>query len=138
MAEREKIVARLTALEAQDVEAVELAARLQQREQDVVTLSQEVTLLRVQLQEAKAKWSKVQNVVLANANCEAGSNERLNNFEAALNSKAKETAAAEEKRAQMEERYKKIMEQNPIQILTFRDVDLSLGTTRAGCSLSRG
>ncbi|XP_070043041.1 uncharacterized protein [Nicotiana tomentosiformis] len=97
-------------------------------EQEVVAFSQEVSQLNVQFQEAEAKWSEVQDGVLITVECETTSIERVNNLEAALSSKAEEVVAAKEKRAQMEDRYKKIMEHNKVHIITIRDLDLSLRT----------
>ncbi|XP_070036265.1 zinc finger BED domain-containing protein RICESLEEPER 2-like [Nicotiana tomentosiformis] len=101
------------------------------REQEVVTLSKEASQLNVQLQEAKAKWSEVQDVVLVAAERMTVSIERVNNLEAALNSKVEEVAATEEKCAKMEDRYKKIMEHNKVHITTIRDLYLSLSTMRS-------
>ncbi|XP_070057587.1 uncharacterized protein [Nicotiana tomentosiformis] len=114
LAEREQIIARLPVLEAQVAEAVKLETRLQQSEQ-----------------EAKAKWSEVQNVVLVAAEREAASTERLNNLEAALNSKAKEATAAEEKHVRMEEKYKRVMEHNKVYNSTICDLDVSLQAARS-------
>ncbi|XP_070034396.1 uncharacterized protein [Nicotiana tomentosiformis] len=112
----EKISARLSVLEAQAAESIELESRLHQSEQEVMTLSQKAAILRLQFQEAKH---------------EAASSERLNNFEAALNSKDEEVAAAEERHAWMEEKYKRVTEQNKVYHSTIRDLDVSLQATRS-------
>ncbi|XP_070054292.1 uncharacterized protein [Nicotiana tomentosiformis] len=131
LADRDQIAARLPTLEAQAAVAVELEARLQQSEQEVVTLNQEAAQLRVQYQEAKAKWSEVQNDVLAAVDREAASTKRLNNFEATLNSKAEEAVAAEEKHARMEEKYRKVMEHNKVYNSTIRYLDVSFQVARS-------
>lgn len=96
-----------------------------------MTLSQEASQLNVQFQEANAKWSEVQNIVLAAAEREDTSTERLNNLEATLNSKAEEVVAAEEKRAQMDDKHKRIIEHNKVHIATICDLDLSLSAARS-------
>ncbi|XP_070057871.1 uncharacterized protein [Nicotiana tomentosiformis] len=111
--EQDQIAARLSELEAQAIEAIELEARLQQSEEEA------------------AKWSEVQNVVLAAADREAASTERLNNLEAALNSKVKEPTTAEEKHARMEKKYNKVMEHNKFYNSTIRDLDVSLQAARS-------
>ncbi|XP_070045891.1 uncharacterized protein [Nicotiana tomentosiformis] len=116
-------------LEAKAAEAGELEARLQHSEQEMIALSQEASQLNVQFQEAKAKWSDVQNDVLATAERESASIERLNNLEAALNSKAEEVDAAEDKRAQMNERYKRIMEHNKAK-MGVTDIDDEIAKAR--------
>ncbi|XP_070048460.1 uncharacterized protein [Nicotiana tomentosiformis] len=131
LAERDLIDARLLELEAKDVKAVELEARLQQIDQEVVTLSQETALLKVQFQEAKAKWSEVQNDVIAVVDREVASAKRINNLEAALNSKVEEAAVAEEKHARMEEKYKKVMEHNKFCNSTINDLVVSLQAARS-------
>nr|XP_016461821.1 PREDICTED: dynactin subunit 1-like [Nicotiana tabacum] len=109
LAERDQIDARLPVLEAKAAEAGELEARLQQSEQEMITLSQEASQL----------------------NREAASIERVNNLKAALNFKTAEAATTEEKRAQMEDRYKRIMEHNKVHITNICDLDLSLSATRS-------
>ncbi|XP_070050431.1 uncharacterized protein [Nicotiana tomentosiformis] len=106
LAKRDKLDARLLGLEAKAAKANELEDRLQLSEQEVMALSQEATKLN------------------------AASVERVNNLEAILRSKAEDTAAAEEKRVRMEERFKKIMEQYWIHISTICDLDSSLSTLR--------
>nr|XP_009588363.1 dynactin subunit 1-like [Nicotiana tomentosiformis] len=109
LAERDHIDDRLPVVEAKAAEAGELGARLQQSEQEMITLSQEASQL----------------------NREAASIERVNNLKAALNSKTAEVVATEEKRAQMEDRYKRIMKHNKVYITNIRDLDLSLSATRS-------
>lgn len=48
-----------------------------------------------------------------------------------MNSKVEENIVAKEKQARMEERYKKIMDQNRVYISIIHDIDLSLGATRS-------
>ncbi|XP_070041472.1 uncharacterized protein [Nicotiana tomentosiformis] len=131
LAERDQIAARLPMLEAKVAEADELEARLQQSEKEVMALSQEASQLNVYFQEAKAKWSKVQNDVLIAAERESASIERLINLEIALNSKAEEATYSEEKRSQMEDKYKRIMEHYKVHIATILDLDLSLSAARS-------
>ncbi|XP_070013795.1 uncharacterized protein [Nicotiana sylvestris] len=130
VAERNQIVARLPELETQDAEATELEAQLQQSEKEVVTLSQETAQLRVQFEEARAKWIGVHNVVLAASDHEAISNKRLNNLEVALYSKTEEVVAAEEKYARLEESHKIFIEHNRV-FSTVRDLEVSLQATRS-------
>lgn len=77
-----------------------------------MTLNQEVSPLRAQFEEIKAKWVEVINVVLVAFDREAAFAERLNNLEAALNSKAEKLATTEKKHAQLEEKHKKTLEHN--------------------------
>ncbi|XP_070032080.1 uncharacterized protein [Nicotiana tomentosiformis] len=131
LAERDQTVARLLELEDKDVEAVVLEARLQQSEQEVEALSQEISPLRVQFEEAKAKWDEVHSVVLAASELETTSAERLNNLEAALNSKTEELAAAWVKYAQLEEKYKKTLEHNRLFSSTVRELDVNIKSIRS-------
>lgn len=93
LAEREQTVAHLSELETKAIEAVVLETRLQQRKQEVVTLSQEIGPLRVKFGKVRAKWVEVHNVVLATTDREAASAERLTNLEASLISKTEELDA---------------------------------------------
>ncbi|XP_070017907.1 interactor of constitutive active ROPs 4-like [Nicotiana sylvestris] len=129
--ELDQIVARLPTLDAQAPKAVELEAQLQQSEQEVVILSQEDALLRVQFEEDKAKWVEVQNIVLATADRKVSSSEILNNLEAALNSKNEEVVVVEEEHAWMEERYSNFIEHNKVYNSTIRDLDVNLQAARS-------
>nr|XP_016460578.1 PREDICTED: golgin subfamily A member 5-like [Nicotiana tabacum] len=131
LTERDQITARLPELEAQAAEAIELEARLQQSEQEVVTLGQEAALLRVQFEEAKATWVEVQNTVLAAADRRAVSTERLNNLEAVMNSKAEEVAAAEEKYTRLEKRHERVIEHNKVYNSTICNLDVTLQAARS-------
>nr|XP_016505585.1 PREDICTED: uncharacterized protein LOC107823463 [Nicotiana tabacum] len=102
-----------------------------QREQEVVTLSQDIGPLRVKFNEAKAKWVEVHSVVLAATNREAASTERLTNLEAALNSKTEELAATGVKHAQLEEKYKKTIEHNRLFSSTVHELNVSLKSIRS-------
>ncbi|XP_070041165.1 uncharacterized protein [Nicotiana tomentosiformis] len=130
-AKRNQLVARLSVLDAKTVEIAELEAQLQQSEQEAMAHSQEATQVHAQLQDVKARWDESQDVALAAIERESASIKPANNLEAALNSKAEEVASAEEKRARMEDRYKKIMDKNRVHISTICDLDLSLGATRS-------
>nr|XP_009589071.1 NADPH oxidase activator-like [Nicotiana tomentosiformis] len=94
---RNQLVVRLSVLEAKAAKAAKLEARLQQSEQEVMSHSQEATQLHVQLQDSKAKWAESHDAALAATERESASIERANNLEAALNSKAEEATATEEK-----------------------------------------
>nr|XP_009591344.1 uncharacterized protein LOC104088389 [Nicotiana tomentosiformis] len=102
LSKQDQVVAHLSELEAQVAKADELEARLQQSSNDV----------------------------LAAAEREASSNERVINLEAALNSKTAEVATVEEKRAHMEDKYKRIIEHNRVHIEIIYDLDLSLSAAR--------
>ncbi|XP_070034514.1 uncharacterized protein [Nicotiana tomentosiformis] len=112
LAEQEQNIARLSELEAKAAEVVVLEARLQQSEQEVVTLSQEIGPLRDRFDKARAKWVEVHNVVLAATEREAASAKRVTNLEVALNSKIEELVAVGAKHAKMEEKYVKTIEHN--------------------------
>ncbi|XP_009592607.1 coiled-coil domain-containing protein SCD2-like [Nicotiana tomentosiformis] len=84
LAEKDQLVARLPMLEAKAAEAGDLEARLQKSEQEVIAHSQEATQLHAQLQDVKAKWVKLQDVVLAAAECESASVEQVNNLKVDL------------------------------------------------------
>ncbi|XP_070037201.1 uncharacterized protein [Nicotiana tomentosiformis] len=127
---RDQAVIRLSELETKAAEAVVLEIRLQQSEQKVETLSQEIAPMRFQFEEAKAKWAEVHNSILAASVREAASAERLNNLEAALNSKAKELVASEVKHAQLKEKHKRIIEHNKIFSSTVCELDVSLKSVR--------
>lgn len=90
-----------------------------------MTLGKEAALPSIQFEETRAKWVEVHNVVLAVSDREAASTERLNNFEAALNSKTEEVAAVEEKYARLEERHKIVIEHNRVFNHTVHDHDVS-------------
>ncbi|XP_070042762.1 uncharacterized protein [Nicotiana tomentosiformis] len=130
LVERDQAVIRLSELETKAAEDVVLETHLQQSEQKVETLSQEIALLRVQFEEARAKWAEVHIVILVAFDREAASVERLNNLEAALNSKAEELAAAEVKYAHLEEKHKRTIEHNKIFSSTVRKLDVSLKSVR--------
>ncbi|XP_070032754.1 uncharacterized protein [Nicotiana tomentosiformis] len=131
LAERDRTILRLSDLETRAKEATVLEARLQQSKQEVVTLSQEIKLLRVNFDEAKAKWAEVQNAILGETDREAASTERVINLEAAFNSKSEELAAVEAKHAQLEEKYKKTIEHNRLFRSTVLELDVSLKSARS-------
>lgn len=68
--------------------------------------------------------------MLIAAEREDASTELVNNLEAALNSKTVEVVVAKEKRALMEDRYKKIMEHNKVHITATCNLDPSVSSTR--------
>ncbi|XP_070042609.1 uncharacterized protein [Nicotiana tomentosiformis] len=127
---RDQIIARLSEFEAKVSEAVVLETRLQQSKREVETLIQEIAPMRDQFEEARAKWDEVHSVILAASGRESASAERLNNLEAALNSKTEELAAPEVKYAQLEENYKINIEHNRLFISIFHDLDVSLWSIR--------
>ncbi|XP_070057479.1 uncharacterized protein [Nicotiana tomentosiformis] len=131
LAEHEQHVTRLLELEAKAAEAVVLEARLQKSEQEVVTLSQEVGPLRVRFDEARAKWVEVHNVVLAGTEREASSAGRVITLEATLNYKTEELVVVGVKHTQLEEKYRKTIENNRLFSLTVRDLDVSLKSARS-------
>uniref|UniRef100_A0A1U7WNB5 Uncharacterized protein LOC104228082 n=1 Tax=Nicotiana sylvestris TaxID=4096 RepID=A0A1U7WNB5_NICSY len=103
LTERDQTAARLSEREAKADEVVVLEARLQ-----------------VQFEEARAIWDEVHSVVLAASDHEAASTERLNNLEAALNSKTEELATVGAKHAQLVEKYKNTIEHNRLFSSTIR------------------
>ncbi|XP_070015477.1 uncharacterized protein [Nicotiana sylvestris] len=107
LAELDQAVLRLSELETKATEVIVLEARLQQSKQEVVNLSQEIRPLRVRFDEAKAKWAKVQDVILAATERETATTKIVIELEANLDSKIEELAAMEAKCAQLEEKYKK-------------------------------
>ncbi|XP_070040067.1 uncharacterized protein [Nicotiana tomentosiformis] len=131
LVERDQTVLRLSELETRATEAIVLEARLQQSEQEVVTLSEEIGSLRVKFDEAKAKWAEVQNVILTATDREAASAERVINLEAALNSKSEELTVVEAKHAHLEEKYRKPIEHNKLFSSTVRELDVSLKSARS-------
>ncbi|XP_070049459.1 uncharacterized protein [Nicotiana tomentosiformis] len=130
LVERDQTVLCLSELETKATESVVLEARLQQSKQEVVTLSQEISPLSVIFDEAKAKWAEVQYVVIAATEREAATAEKVTNLEAALNSIIEELATVREKHAQLEEKYKKIIEHNNLFSSTVHDLDVSLRSFR--------
>lgn len=105
---------------------------MQQIEQEVETLNQEIAPLRAQFEEARGKWAEVHSAILAASDHEAASAEKLNNLEAALNSKTKELAATGVKYAQLEEKCKKTIELNRLFSSSVCDLAVSLRSVRSG------
>lgn len=99
LGEQDQTILHLSELESKANEVVVLEARLQQREQELATLSQEIVLLMVRFNEAKAKWVEIQDVILAATEREAANAKKVTNLEAALNSKIKELAVVGAKHA---------------------------------------
>ncbi|XP_070039204.1 uncharacterized protein [Nicotiana tomentosiformis] len=118
-------------LEAKAAEAGELEARLQQSEQEMIAHNQEAISLHEQLQESKSKWVELQDNVLAAVERKSASEKQVNNLKVALNSKIEEANAAEEKMAKMEERFKRVIEQNQVHLSATLDLDLSLSAIRS-------
>ncbi|XP_070048569.1 uncharacterized protein [Nicotiana tomentosiformis] len=131
LAEREQSVVHLSKLEVKATNVVILEARLQQSEQEVETFSREIVPLRIQFEEAKAKWIEVHNDVLTASDREDVSAKRLTNLEAALNSKTEEFASAGAKHSQLEEKYQKTIEHNRLFSSTIRDLNVSLKSVRS-------
>ncbi|XP_070035701.1 uncharacterized protein [Nicotiana tomentosiformis] len=125
LAERNQTVLCLSELETRATKVDVLEARLQQSEQEVITLGQEVGPLRVRFDEAKAKGAEVQNTVLAATEREATSAERRINLEVALNSKSEELAVVAAKHAQLKEKYRKTIKNNRLYSSTVRELDVS-------------
>lgn len=73
---------------------------------------QEVAQLHKEHKEVKAKWVELHDVVTVAASRESTLMAQINNLEASVCSKTKEATTADEKRAIMDERFKKVMEQN--------------------------
>nr|XP_016461812.1 PREDICTED: uncharacterized protein LOC107785100 [Nicotiana tabacum] len=131
LAEQEQHVTRLSELEAKATEVVVLEARLRQRNQEVVTLSQEIGPLRVRFDKARAKWAEVHNVVLAATERKAASAERVINLKADLNSKIEELATTGAKHAQLEKMYRKTIEHLRLFSSTVHDLDVSFKSARS-------
>lgn len=89
MAERDQLVACLPALEGKAAKEGEHKAQLQQSEQEMVTHGQEAFQLHAQLQDAKVRWTELQDTVLVAAEHEFAYVEQVNNLEEALTSKQK-------------------------------------------------
>ncbi|XP_070049081.1 uncharacterized protein [Nicotiana tomentosiformis] len=130
LAERDRTVLRLSDLETRAIKDDVLEARLQQSEQEVITLSQEVGPLRVRFDEAKAKWAEVQDAILAATEREAASAKRVINLEAALNSKSEELVVVVAKHAQLEEKYRKTIQHNRLFSSTVRELDVNLKSAK--------
>ncbi|XP_070010208.1 uncharacterized protein [Nicotiana sylvestris] len=111
-AEQDQLVDRLLALEARITQMGEFKSQMEQSEQEKIAHNREAAQLHKELEEFKAKWAELQDVVAVVGEHESASMEKINNLEARLRSKIKEVAAVEEKRAMMEEILKKFMEQN--------------------------
>ncbi|XP_070044936.1 uncharacterized protein [Nicotiana tomentosiformis] len=131
LAERNQLDVCLPVLEAKATEMGKLETRLQQSEQDKMAHNQEVSQLHEQFQEAQAKWAEPHDVVLATVERESAFKEQINNLKADLSSKTEEANVAEEKRAKMEERLKKAMDQNRIHSTTNVELDSRLSALRS-------
>nr|XP_009596445.1 DDRGK domain-containing protein 1-like [Nicotiana tomentosiformis] len=108
-----------------------------QRDQLLVKRDQLATRLPVseakdaEHQEAKSKWAELQDTVLAAVERELASEGQIKKLKAELTSKTEKDNATEEKRAKMEERFKKIMKQNRIHLSTTMKHDSCLGAMRS-------
>ncbi|XP_070057546.1 uncharacterized protein [Nicotiana tomentosiformis] len=109
----------------------EIEARLQQSEKEKMAHSQEADQLQEKLQEAKAKWVELHDVVLAAAERESAFEDQINNLKADLHSKTKEANPFEEKRVKMEEKFKRNMEKKWIHLNTTIELDSRLNTMRS-------
>ncbi|XP_070031908.1 tropomyosin-2-like [Nicotiana tomentosiformis] len=76
--------------------------------------SQEPAQLHEDLKEAKAKWAELHDTVTGAAERESAFMEKVNNEESNLYSKTEDANVAEEKRDKIEERLKRVMEQNQL------------------------
>ncbi|XP_070032061.1 uncharacterized protein [Nicotiana tomentosiformis] len=110
--ERDQLAKCLLALEARLAQMGELEAQLEQSEKEKMVHNQQDTQLHTKLEELKVKWVELQDVVTVAAERESASMEQINKLKANLHSKIEEVAATQEKRARVEERLKKVMEQN--------------------------
>ncbi|XP_070042608.1 uncharacterized protein [Nicotiana tomentosiformis] len=128
-AERDQLAERLQALEARLVTMGELESMLEKSEQEKIIHNQEAAQLHEELEELKAKWVELQDAVTVAAELEYASMEQINNLKASLCSKIEE-ATAEEKRARMEQRFKKVMEQNSEHARTNTDLCRTYGIMR--------
>lgn len=93
--------------------------------------SQEAAQLHNKLKDLKAKWAELQDVLVVVAERKSSSIEQISNLEANVRSKTKKVATADEKRARIEERFKKFMEQNREHTGTDTNLDRSYGIVRA-------
>lgn len=109
-AERDHVAEYLPALEERHATMDELESRLEQTKEEEIIHSREAAQLHEELEELKAKWAELQDVVTITAEYDSASMEQINNLEASVHSKMKEVAPVEEKRARMEERLKKVMD----------------------------
>ncbi|XP_070008290.1 uncharacterized protein [Nicotiana sylvestris] len=108
----------------------DLEARIQQSKQDIMVHNQEAAQLHGDLKDAKAKWPEVHDVVTA-AECKSIFMEHVKNLEAKLFSKTEKSHVAEERRAKIEERLKRFMEQNRLHLTTNIEHDSKISTTKA-------
>lgn len=74
--------------------------------------SQEATHLHAELDELKIKWVELQEVVNLEVERESSSMDRISNLEANLHSNTEEATTTEDNKTKMEERFRKVMEQN--------------------------
>lgn len=109
---RDQLVECLPIREARLSQIGELEDRLEITKQEKIVHSQEVTQLHVELAKLMIKWAELQKAVNSVVEREFASIERINNLEANLRSKTKEAIVAKEKSELMEERLRKVMEQN--------------------------
>lgn len=99
-------------LEEKVAQIRELEARLEKSEQEKIAHSREATQFHEDLEELKVKQNELQDVVTVAVEHESAFMKQIINLEASICFKTEETDAVKEKRARMEERFKKIMEQN--------------------------
>lgn len=107
---RDQLVERLPILEAKFVQMGELEALLEQKKQEKIAYSQEVTQLHAELAQLKFKWAELHDAITLVVEYESASMKRITNLKANLRSKTKEATATEEKMTKKEERLRKVME----------------------------
>lgn len=79
--------------------------------------------MHVDLAKLKTKWAELQDVMTSAAEHESAFMKKIKNLEAHLLPKIKEVAATDEKKVRMEERLKRVIEQNREHAKT--NIDLS-------------
>lgn len=122
-AEQDQLVDRLLALEARITQMGEFKSQMEQSEQEKIAHNREAAQLHKELEEFKAKWAELQDVVIVAVECELTSLEQINNLETRLCSKIEEATVAEENISRLEERFRKIMEQNRKHARTNTDLN---------------
>ncbi|XP_070039697.1 uncharacterized protein [Nicotiana tomentosiformis] len=130
LVERNQLVEHLPVLEAKIAQMDELEARLQQYEQDRMDYSQEAAQLHENLEEAKAKWVELHDMVIVIAEHESDFMEQVNNLEAVLRAKIEEANAADEMREKMKEKFKRVMEQNRLHSSNNVELDFRISGMR--------
>ncbi|XP_070023212.1 uncharacterized protein [Nicotiana sylvestris] len=131
LAERNQLVKCFPVLKAKVANMNELKSWLQQTEQDKMSHIQEDAQLHEGLKEAKCKWIELHDAVAAVIERESSFEDQVNNLKANLCSKIDEVNAAKEMSAKMEDRLKRVMEQNRLHTTSNVELDYILKAMKA-------